>query len=234
MDNLNHHSAGIAERINRWIIVSLVLIMSVELVFSILDSQWLTSFLIIVVASITLAPVLLKDRLPVKFPPEFQVLAIIFIFASLFLGELQSFYKRFWWWDIALHTTSGLLLGIIGFLLVYVLNENERIALVMKPNFVALFAFFYAVTIGAMWEVFEFGMDHIFGMNMQKPMFGDPSGLTDTMWDLIVDTLGALVISVLGWWYMIRRETSFIDAWIHKFIKSNPELFHPKKKKHSK
>ena len=97
-----------------------------------------------------------------------------------FLGEVRSWYERIWWWDIALHTSSGLLLGLVGFLLVYVLTENERIDLHMRPRFVALFAFLFAVAVGALWEIFEFAMDRMLGANMQKPMLDDPSGLTDT------------------------------------------------------
>jgi hypothetical protein len=69
-------------------------------------------------------------------------------------------------------------------------------------------------------------MDQVFGTNMQKEMFGDPSGLTDTMWDLIVDTLGALLISVLGSGYIkTAKNQSFLERWIHSFVKSNPRLF---------
>ena len=214
-----------AERIHRGIVVVLLAIMAVELGLILRTEQWLSAFLIVTVMSITAAPFVLKVRLPVSIPSEFQVLAIVFMFASVFLGEVQSFYDRLWWWDIALHATSGLLLGMVGFLLVYVLNENERIDLHMRPRFVAFFAFLFAVAFGSTWELFEFGMDQVFGLNMQKPMFGDPSGLTDTMWDLIVDMLGALAISMLGWWYMKREERSFIDVWIRKFIDKNPRLF---------
>jgi hypothetical protein len=68
-------------------------------------------------------------------------------------------------------------------------------------------------------------MDQTFGYTMQKPMFGDPSGLTDTMWDLIVDSLGAATNALLGWWYMSRHQRSFIDRMIWKFIVRNPNLF---------
>jgi uncharacterized membrane protein YjdF len=95
----------------------------------------------------------------------------------------------------------------------------------MRPRFVALFAFLFAVAVGALWEIFEFAIDRTFGTQMQKPMLNDPSGLTDTMWDLIVDTLGALGISVFGWWYMRRGADSFIEIWIQKFIARNPDLF---------
>ena len=102
--------------------------------------------------------------------------------------------------------------GVLGFLLVYVLNESERVEMHMRPRFVALFAFLFAVVVGTLWEIFEFAMDQLAGTRMQKPMFGDPSGLTDTMWDMIVNALGALTISALGWWYMNRGEHSFIES----------------------
>ena len=143
-----------------------------------------------------------------------------------FLGEVRNYYVRFWWWDIVLHTASGFLFGIIGFLLVHVLNEVEEIDVNMKPGFVALFAFLFAVGMGAIWEIFEFVMDRFFNMNMQKPMLGDPSGLTDTMWDLIVDTLGALIISALGYSYLkTAGNRSFLEKWIHSFIQNNPRFF---------
>ncbi|MCK9564037.1 MAG: hypothetical protein M0R02_15095, partial [Bacteroidales bacterium] len=65
----------------------------------------------------------------------------------------------------------------------------------------------------------------VFGTNMQKPMLGDDSGLTDTMWDLILDALGAFIISLLGWWRMVRGERSFMEHWIRKFVTRNPALF---------
>ncbi|MEX1237387.1 MAG: hypothetical protein WD994_03870, partial [Pseudomonadales bacterium] len=159
-------------------------------------------------------------------PAEFELVAVAFIFASLFLGEIYGYYTRFWWWDIALHTTSGLLLGVIGFLLVHVLNETEDIGLHMKPGFVAFFAFLFAVGIGALWEIFEFCMDRLLGLNMQKEMLGDPSGLTDTMWDLIVDAIGALVIAMVGYGYLKKAgNRSFLERWIQSFIQANPRLF---------
>jgi hypothetical protein len=70
-------------------------------------------------------------------------------------------------------------------------------------------------------------MDQLFGMNMQKPMFDDPSGLTDTMWDLIVDAVGTILVAVYGYRYMRRGERSLIEGWIQRFIKTNPRLFPP-------
>jgi uncharacterized membrane protein YjdF len=214
-----------AERIHRGVVIVLLGVMAAELAVAIYRGRWITAFLVLGIMAIMLSPPVIGRRFRIVIPSEFQVLAILFVFGSLFLGEIRSYYQRLWWWDIALHASSGLLLGILGFLLVYVLNESKRVDMHMRPRFVALFAFLFAVTVGVLWEIFEFAMDRLFGTGMQKPMLGDPSGLTDTMWDLIVDTLGALVIATLGWWYMRRRERSFIEKWIRKFIDRNPRLF---------
>ena len=225
MKNEKKTTEGRIARIRRWVVIVLPVIMTVEVALAVYEGLWLSAFTVVIIMAIVLSPIVLSKRLQLYIPSEFQVLAIVFMFAAIFLGEIRNFYERFWWWDIALHTSSGLLLGIVGFLLVYVLNEHERIDLHMHPRFVALFAFVFAVAVGALWEIFEFGMDRIFGTNMQKPMLGDPSGLTDTMWDLIVDALGALAISAFGWWYMKQGKRSFIEEWIQKFIEKNPRLF---------
>jgi len=215
-----------AARIHRRISILIAVFLTIDFVFVIIERQWLSAALILVIAGLLLAPALLGDRIGVKVPYEFQLVILLFAFAALFLGEVRSYYDRFWWWDIALHTASGFLLGIFGFLLVYVLNESRRVDMSMRPRFVALFAFLFAVSVGAVWEVFEFSMDQLFDTNMQKPMLGDESGLTDTMWDLIVDTLGAGAIALLGWSAMHARRRSFVDEWIAKFIERNPKLFH--------
>lgn len=216
-----------AGRIRLGILLLLQLIMSLELFLLLREGLWISSTWLLAIMTITGAPLVFGRRLPVRIPLEYEVLSILFVFAALFLGEFRSYYERFWWWDVALHGTSGLLLGVLGFLLVYVLNESKTIGVHMRPGFVALFAFMFAVSVGTFWEIFEFSMDRIFGTVMQKPMLGDPSGLTDTIWDLIVDALGAAVVSCFGWWNMKRNSRSFLDRWIESFIEKNPRFFQP-------
>lgn len=215
-----------AVRIKHWIVTIVLLLMATDFGYVVSEGRWLSAFLILMITLLIMLVTVFSSRLGVQIPAEFQMVALVFVFSALFLGEVRDYYNRIWWWDIALHTTSGLLGGIFGFLLVYVLNESRRIALSMTPHFVAAFAFLFAVAIGALWEIFEFAMDSFFGTQMQKPMFGDASGLTDTMWDMIVNTVGALLISWLGWWYMKQERQSFIDIWIQKFIDRNPHWFH--------
>jgi hypothetical protein len=201
-------------------------ILLLEVLLAVWGAQWQTAVITSGIIAITMIPLVMKKRFRVYIPMEFEVLVIAFVFAALFLGEVRGYYVRFWWWDIALHTSSGLLLGMIGFLLVHFLNEVEDVGMHMKPGFVAFFAFLFAVGFGAIWEIFEFAMDSLFGLDMQKTMLGDPSGLTDTMWDLIVATLGALVISILGYGYLkSAMKESFLERWIGKFVDRNPRFF---------
>lgn len=170
MDRRSRHpvpeenTADLPARVHRRILIVLQAIMAVELVLVSYEGQWINAFLVMAIMAITLSPAVLGRRFGVHIPPEFEVLAVVFVFAALFLGEIQSYYARIWWWDIALHTSSGLLMmGIVGFLLVYVLNESENIDIHMRPRFVALFTFLFAVAVGALWEVFKFAMDQIVG-----------------------------------------------------------------------
>jgi len=219
---------GLATRAHRFVSAFLYAVMTGEFIILLAERQWQSAAIVLALFAIFLMPVVLNQRLKVVIPAEFQLLVVLFAFAALFMGSIRGLYTAIWWWDIALHFCSGLLLGILGFLTIYVMNENERVQIYLRPKFAALFAFIFAVTAGALWEIIEFSLDQTFGFTMQRPMFGDPSGLTDTMWDLIVDALGAGSVSLLGWWYMSRQKRSFIEAMILKFIARNPQLFRRK------
>ena len=211
--------------IHKRLVVFLRLTIAFGILLEMYEALWMNAVIAAGILLLTFLPTVFASRIQVEIPPEFEVLTVAFIFASLFLGETREFYSKFWWWDIALHTTSGVLLGILGLLLVYVLNETPRVDLHMRPGFVAFFAFCFALSIGAVWEMFEFAMDQFFGMNMQKPMFSDPSGLTDTMFDLIVDAVGAMLVSIAGYLCMKSGNESIIDRGIQRFIQRNPRLF---------
>jgi uncharacterized membrane protein YjdF len=202
----------------------LELVMAVQLVLLLLRGDVAQAAFVAGIMAVTLAPALSR-RLSVEIPTEVELVAVLFIFATLFLGEVRDWYERYWWWDMALHTSSGLLLGMLGFMIVYVLNEDQAVDMHMRPAFVALFAFFFAVGLGAIWEVFEYAMDLFAGTNMQPATPGDPSGLTDTMHDLIVDTIGAAVVAAWGWRYLKRPHKARLDSWASRFIARHPRLF---------
>jgi hypothetical protein len=199
-------------------------VMMAELLLLIDSHRWMHAFLVIAIMAGIVSPQLLKRSYRVEIASELQIAATLFAFAALFLGEVRGYYERFWWWDEALHGTAGLLLGLLGFLVVDALNTSRGVRLEMRPSFVALFAFLFSLSLGTMWEIFEFAMDQSFGLSMQKPMLGDSSGLTDTMWDLIVDAFAAAIISSTGWRYMKGARRRYVDTWMARFIRRNQQL----------
>ncbi len=196
----------------------------------------LTLFLMIV-------PSMIQVTFKVEFPSTLEIIILLFIFAAEILGEIQSFYIRFPYWDTILHTMNGFLAAAIGFSLVDILNGDSRLKFSLSPLFMAIVAFCFSMTIGVLWEFFEFAMDQMFLLDMQKdtvihkissvtldssrqnvavriPNISQVQvngkelglggyldiGLIDTMQDLIVNFAGALVFSVLGYFYVKRRD----------------------------
>lgn len=151
-----------------------------------------------------LLPVILSRRFEFRLPSTIYFMFVVFLYAAIFLGEVQSFYYLIPYWDTILHTFSGGMLGALGFSLVSWLNKDEHTTLRLSPLFVAIFAFCFAVALGALWEIYEFTFDGILGLNMQKFRLEDGTllvgreALSDTMQDLCVDVLGALAVSVFG------------------------------------
>lgn len=182
------------------------------IVFAIIKQNWMNLALSVLTLFLTSIPTLIERRYRIDFPEEFELMILFFIYASLVLGEIYQFYDKFWWWDVMLHTLSGIIFGILGFYLVYIMNREKRIAVSLSPLFIAVFSFCFAIALGAVWEIFEFSIDYFFGFNMQK------SGLVDTMWDLIVDTLGALVVSVWAYRYM-KKDITLFDRLEKKLLR---------------
>ena len=154
-------------------------------------------------------PSILAKRLKWDIPKPAMIAYLIFLYCAIFLGEVHDFYYRIAFWDTILHAFSGGMLAVLGFILIYSLNEQKSIKVSLSPLFVAIFAFCFALTIGALWEIYEFLCDGLLGLNAQKHALktGEPlvgrAALMDTMKDLIVDAVAALSVA-LGY-YMIHK-----------------------------
>ena len=152
-----------------------------------------------------LIPIRLMRRWDVEIPRVMFILYIGFLYCAIFLGEVRSFYYLVPHWDTILHTCSGAMLGALGFSMIAI--------------FIAVFAFGFAMALGAVWEIYEFSADALFGTNMQKfalddgtPLIGQ-AALKDTMKDIIVDALGALVMSIVGY-----VSLKYKKGWIEKLM----------------
>ncbi|MGI9391151.1 MAG: hypothetical protein ACR2O1_13930 [Boseongicola sp.] len=187
-------------------------ILAAATVFAVGTQHWSNVFVIVTAFFLTLLPAIYSERFRIHLPLSFLAAISLFVFATLFLGEVFDFYNRYWWWDIVLHGASAVGFGIIGFLFVFYLFQGDKYA--APPWALALISFCFAVSIGAIWEVFEFAMDQLFGLNMQK------SGLTDTMGDIIVDMVGASIGAISGFFW-IKGRTSGLTGMIDEFIKLN-------------
>jgi len=150
-------------------------------------------------------PLFLENKLKFNIPNYMAILYFIFLYCAIYLGEVRSFYYLVPHWDTVLHAFSGAMLGAFGYILVTELNESINTTVNLSPFFVALFAFSFALSVGAIWEIYEFLGDGLFGLNMQKYRLEDGilligrEALTDTMKDLIIDSLSALAVVLIGY-----------------------------------
>lgn len=132
------------------------------------NQNWDNVFTCALTLILLLLPSILSSRMHIELPNTLEIIIICFIFAAEILGEVQEYYLQFDKWDDMLHTINGFLAAAIGFAMIDILNENERIAMKLSPKFVAVVAFCFSMTIGVLWEFFECSMDLFFGKDMQK------------------------------------------------------------------
>ena len=212
------------------------------MILQILNGNYENVFLCILTLLLLIIPSLVQVNLKIELPTALEIIILLFIFAAEILGEIQSYYIIIPGWDTLLHTLNGFLMAAIGFALVDILNRNERFSFKLSPVFVAIVAFCFSMTIGVIWEFFEFGMDQIFRFDMQKDtivhtissVMLDPAGrnhpevirnitdisingeslglggyldigLIDTMKDLLVNFVGAVLFSIIGYFYVKNR-----------------------------
>ncbi|MCI8797520.1 MAG: hypothetical protein HFG89_11835 [Dorea sp.] len=198
-------------------------------------------FLGVLTLILFMIPKVIEMRLGVSIPAGLEAIILIFIFSAEILGEINAFYVKIPIWDTMLHTTNGFLMAAIGFAMIDIFNRSEKFSIKMSPYFVAFVAFCFSMTVGVLWEFFEFSMDWFFQTDMQKdwilPAISsvklNPNGenvpvkmvidsvvingqewnlggyldigIVDTMKDLMVNFIGAVVFSVVGILYLKQR-----------------------------
>lgn len=210
----NNSTPSLDDRIQHFILqvlkISVVFAMGIALYYR----EW-GAFLYSVLALILMyLPVLIKSRINIKLPIEFDFVLVIFMYAAVFLGKVGHAYERFWWWDAALHASSGFILAFIGFLVLYINIERKKIQASRLLIWVSIFSF--SLALGALWEIFEFGVDRLLNGNLQR------GSLHDTMWDLIVDSIGAIVMATIGIGKIFDNKKGFVTRLTANYIKINP------------
>lgn len=148
--------------------VVLRLIVVAELVLSILRGEYESAFICLLVLILFILPFFIQQNFGIQLPTPLEIIILLFIFAAEILGELEGYFITYPNWDTMLHTTTGFLCAATGFALIDILNRNSRIKFQLSPIYVALAAFCFSMTVGVLWEFFEFGMDRLFHLDMQK------------------------------------------------------------------
>lgn len=205
-------SERITHAITSFIRVALLL----AAIYATLTGQWSIVYATVGTLILSYVPQFLASQIKIQLPLQFQFAILMFIYAAIILGEIGDYYERFWWWDVVLHGLSAFAIGFVGFLILYLLYARHKIT--ASPFLVSIFAFSFGLALGAIWEIFEFAMDQFFGLDMQK------SGLRDTMWDLIVDSIGAGTASIIGYVYLRFKIRDPFDILISWFLRVNPRF----------
>ena len=222
-------------------------------------------------------PYWINAKLKIELPSLLEIIILLFIFSAEILGEIQNFYGKIQYWDTILHTINGFLCAAIGFSLIDILNNSEKFHIKLSPVFVSLVAFCFSMTIGVLWEFFEFGADRLLNYDMQKDRIiqtistvelepegknkpvvvdniyqtiiysndnGEISetvisggyldiGIIDTMKDLIVNFIGAIAFSTIGYFYIHNRDKyKFAENFIpiKRVSKNEEEIYESKKR----
>lgn len=213
--------------------------------FQVIRGDWNNAFLCLLSLILFTIPTFIEDNLKITLPSMLESIIYLFIFSAEILGEINNFYGTIPYWDTILHTLNGFLAAGIGFSLVDILNENSNL-IKLSPIFVAIIAFSFSMTIGVLWEFFEYGADTYLNLDMQKDRIVsqissvelDPNksnksitisniqstqintdngaiiidggyldiGINDTMKDLLVNCVGAIGFSLIGYLYINNRE----------------------------
>ena len=238
----------------------------VTMISQLIKGNFENVFMCILTLILLLIPSIIDKRLNIALPNALETIILLFIFSAEILGEVQNFYGIFKHWDTMLHTINGFLCAAIGFSLIDILNRSEKFHTKMTPISVAIVAFCFSMTVGVLWEFFEYGMDTTFNTDMQKDRIvqtvssvtlnpegknkpvtirninqttihyqenGEEKeitivdgyldiGIRDTMKDLFVNFIGAVIFSRLGWLYIKDRdEYKFAENFMPKMKKRN-------------
>ncbi len=240
---------------------TLRLIVIAAMVLCALRRDWESFFICALTLGLFLVPSFIQENMGIEFPTVLQIVILLHIFAAEILGELSNYYIYFTHWDTILHTVWGFLCAAVGYSLVDILNRDNNFHFNLSPLYLAIAAFCFSMTIGVIWEFFEFAMDRFFLLDMQKdtvlPLISSVTldetrsnipivvggiesmslngqdlalggyldiGLYDTMEDLLVNFIGALVFSVIGY-FSSRKDSSsrFAFHFIPRLKEENEE-----------
>ncbi len=187
-------------------------------IWSLIGGNYENFFLCLLSLVLFLLPSFVSQNFGIQLPETLEIIVLLFIFAAEILGEISSFYVRVSYWDSMLHTINGFLCAAIGFALVDILNRSTKFKFQLSPLFLAVVAFCFSMTVGVVWEFFEFFMDQIFFLDMQKDFVVSSvssamlSPVDSATPDMIRDIVDTVIITADGTQYHLA------DFGVHGYL----------------
>lgn len=202
------------------IINSIRLLLVLIFLNAFLTNSAMVQFFSVIALLVTFFPTILHKYFKIDVPAKFEILVLMFIYGILFLSEVKTF-SQIWWWDTALTFIASIVLSLVALSIFYVLYKENRID--ANPLFIAILTFCFAVAAGTLWEILEFSLDFFLNAGLQPT-------LADTMTDQIVNTLGALIVSIIGYTQIKKDKEILISTLITRLSRKNLNLFGAKRK----
>ena len=202
--------------INFWMLVLIRAAFLVGAIYAfVFNHDYETGGLVLVGFILSFIPQAIQRQFNVSLPVRYELVIVLFVFTSLFVGEFFDAYEQYWWWDKLLHLSSGVIIGYIGFIVLHVLYLKGKVNL--SPSLIAFFTLSVGLASAAVWEIIEFSADNLAGTTMQH-------GLDDTMIDIILAAGGSVAAAVVAYWHHRWPESSPARAGIKRFLQVNPSI----------
>ena len=198
-------------------LIRLTLILT--LAYATTSNRTLVQTVAVIALIVTFIPSILKKTLNIEVPAGFDIIYLMFIYGLLTLGELKGFYSGLWWWNILMNFTASIALGFVGLSIIHVLYKKNRIT--ANPVFASIVIFSFAISIATLWELFEFTLDSLINSGLQK-------NLIDTMQDLAVSVLGALLVSIAGFFQIKKKSNVLVSNFLTGVLERNLNFLSPK------
>jgi len=166
-------------------------------------------------------PWIIESRFKLNIPSYLEIIVLVFLFSAIVLGNIHGLLVTVKGYDKLLHIVSGTFISVIGYEIIHFFNISKSKETRLSPGVLSIFAFCFCITLLVIWEFYEFAVDTIAyninndtSRNMQRYqwineslIYPQPYGLMDTMLDLLVGSIGAAFVAIIGWRVLLHKQT---------------------------
>jgi len=204
-------------------------------IYEILFGYSVFGIVILIAVFIILLPAILT-RQHIFVPLEIEILFLVIVTFEYVIANSLGFYANFAYYDKFQHTMIPAIIAFMGMLFFYIgyLLGKFRASYLMSWAVIVLIT----IGLGAILEVSEYAYDMVIGpatnfvISHGALTQGSPvlSPYHDTMTDLILDIIGALIGATFGVWLLIRHEKDGKESLLEEEIEFMEEYISKNKK----